>query len=91
MKKHKSIIFRMALGVFALYIVATLINQQVQIGKRKAELAQLETQYKQQQGQNAEIERALSENNDQYMADVARDKLGYTKSNDRVYINVAGN
>ncbi|MFT9077465.1 septum formation initiator family protein [Ethanoligenens sp.] len=91
MTKHKSVIFRMALGVFIVYIAVTLIQQQVQIGQHKAQLAQLQTQYKQQQGKNAELQRVLSENDDQYMAGVARDKLGYTKSNERIYINVAGN
>lgn len=91
MTKHKSVIFRMALGAFIVYIAVTLIQQQVQIGQHKAQLAQLQTQYKQQQGKNAELQRVLSENDDQYMAGVARDKLGYTKSNERIYINVAGN
>lgn len=91
MSKRKSMIFRMAVGAFVLYIVVTLIQQQVQIGQNKAKLAQLQTQYKQQQGQNVEFQRMLSENDNQYMAGVARDKLGYAKPNDRIYINVAGN
>lgn len=91
MKKHRSVVLHLAVGVFVVYIAATLIRQQVQIGQHKASLAELQTQYRTQQAQNAEIERQLSENDDQYMAGVARDKLGYTKSNERIYINVAGN
>lgn len=84
-------LLHLAVGVFAVYIVTTLVRQQVEIGQHRTALAQLKNQYQQQQTQNAEIQRQLSESDDQYMAEVARDKLGYTKSNERVYINVAGN
>lgn len=90
MKKRKSIVARLAVAAFVLYIAVTLITKQAQISQQKATLAKLSGQLQQQQGTNAEMQRVLSENNDQYMASVARDKLGYAKPNERIYIDVAG-
>lgn len=90
MKKRKSIVARLAVAAFVLYIAVTLITKQAQISQQKATLAKLSEQLQQQQGTNAEMQRVLSENNDQYMASVARDKLGYAKPNERIYIDVAG-
>lgn len=91
MRKHKSLIFRLAIALFIVYIAVVLIQKQFQISQHKAALTQLETQYNKQNGTNSEIQRKLSEGNDQYMAGVARDKLNYAKSNERIYINEAGN
>lgn len=90
MKKHKSLVVRLAAAVFVVYVAAMLISKQAQISQQKATLAKLSEQLEQQNGENAEISRVLSEDNDQYMASVARDKLGYTKPNERVYVDVAG-
>lgn len=90
-KRRKNLLLRLAVFSFVVYIAAMLINQQIQIGHKKAEIATLNTQYQAQLSKNAEMQRELAENNDQYMESVARDTLGYAQPNERIYVNVPGN
>jgi cell division protein FtsB len=91
-KKHrKSLILRLSVFAFIVYIAVVLINMQLHISKDKATLASVTTQYKTQQDKNAEIQRVLSENDDQYKESIARDKLGYAEPDERIYVNVSGN
>jgi cell division protein DivIC len=80
----------LAVFAFIIYIAVTLINLQFQISKGKATLGSVTAQVSEQQGKNAEIERFLSENDSQYKESIARDKLGYAKPDERIFVNVSG-
>lgn len=90
-KRRKSLLLRLAVFSFAVYIAVMLIQQQLQVGRKKTEISSLKLQYQQQLSRNDELQRSLSENNDQYMESVARDTLGYAHPNERIYVNVPGN
>ena len=90
-KKHrKSLILRLSVFAFIIYIAVVLINLQLQLSRQKATLASVTAQYQVQQSKNAEIKRVLSEDDSQYKESIARDKLGYAKPDERIYINVSG-
>ena len=73
------------------YLVAGLVFNQVDIAAKQKELQDLENQLEQQRQQNDELERVLESGSDQEIIDrVARDKLGYAKPNERVFIDVTG-
>ena len=73
------------------YLVAGLVFNQVDIAAKQKELQDLENQLEQQRQQNDELERVLESGNDQEIIErVARDKLGYAKPNERVFIDVTG-
>lgn len=92
MKKHrKSLILRLSVFAFVVYIAVVLINLQLQIAKEKSTLADITAQCKVQQDKNAEIQRILSEDDSQYKESIARDKLGYAKPDERIYVNASGN
>ena len=92
MKKHrKSLILRLSVFAFIVYIAVVLINLQFKISRDKATFVSVTAQYQTQQDKNAEIQRVLSENDDQYKESIARDKLGYAKPDERIYVNVSGN
>lgn len=90
-KRRKSFIFKIAVLAFAVYIAATLIYQAVQIRESNGRLLQDKTQLTVQQKQNEQIKRVLSENDNQFMEDVARNELGYSKPNERIYVDASGN
>lgn len=90
-KRRKSLLLRLAVFSFAVYIAVVLIQQQLEIGRKKTEISSLKLQYQQQLSRDDELQRSLSENNDQYMESVARDTLGYARPNERIYVNVPGN
>ena len=73
------------------YLVAGLVFYQVDIAAKQKELQDLENQLEQQRQQNDELERVLESGSDQEIIErVARDKLGYAKPNERVFIDVTG-
>ena len=73
------------------YLVAGLVFNQVDIAAKQKELQNLENQLEQQRQQNDELERVLESGSDQEIIErVARDKLGYAKPNERVFIDVTG-
>jgi len=89
--KKKGRLLKLALCVFIVYIGALIFQQQVQIKQKQAQLAGLNSRYSEVQSQNAELQKELSDNDSQFILSVARDKLGYAKPDDRVYIDVSGN
>lgn len=90
-KQRKSLILRFAVFAFIVYIAVTLINLQLQISKSRATLATTNAQLQQQQDKNAEIQRVLAEDDNKSKESIARDKLGYAKPDERIYINASGN
>lgn len=92
MKSHrKSFLLKLAVIAFAVYICGTLIYQTVQIRQSSDQLARIKAQLAEQQEQNAQTERILSENDEQFMESVARDELGYAKPSERIYVDASGN
>lgn len=89
-KNKKSLILRLAVIAFVAYIAVMLIHMQLQIGRSQASLAEINAKLQRQQSTNAEIDRVLAQNDGTYKESIARDKLGYAKPNERVYINASG-
>lgn len=90
-KRRKSFIFKIAVLAFAVYIVATLIYQAVQIRQSNDRLALVKSQLSSQQKQNEQIKRMLSEKDSEFMESVARNEFGYSKPNERIYVDASGN
>ena len=77
-KKGRYILLYLAIIGFAFYAVITIINQNVQIAEKKAELQEL-----QQQINVVEIQT-------QYLEKIAKEEFGYISEGERIFINVAG-
>ena len=73
------------------YLVAGLVFNQVQISSKRQELEAVQAQLESQQQQNDELSRVLESGTDlEIIERVARDKLGYAKPNERVFVGVTG-
>ena len=94
-KKHRAryiLLYIAAIG-FVFYAVITIINQNVKISEKRAELSDL-----QQHINVVEIEanylkkvQALKgDERDKYMEKIAKEDLGYVSDGERIFINVAG-
>lgn len=94
-KKYRgSILLRVAIFAFGIYIVAMLVNQQVQITEKRQELATVQQQIQIQEIKNEDIKHALStgaDASDDYMERIARESLHLAKPGERVFVNIAGN
>ena len=73
------------------YLVVNMVLNQVEIRTKREQLQTVEQQLEIQQAQNEELQRILESGSDQELIErVARDKLGYAKPNERVFVDATG-
>ena len=72
-KKKKSIFLRIALLAFSLYVIITLVQQQMEIGNKKKQLDAVQENILLQQQLNGDLKSKL-ENPDEYIEQEARDQ-----------------
>ena len=78
-------------ALLAVYASITLISQQNQLAnleKIKAEYASKIKKSEQQTGENKQKEQDI--NSDAFIEQMARDKLGFVKDNERIFIDGSG-
>ncbi len=93
-KSKRGIFITIAVSVFAVYVVAVFISQQVQIGGKRDELTAITEELQVQNMRNNEIQKTLDANiseNSDYIERLARTGLDFVKPGERVFVNVAGN
>lgn len=91
-KKRYILLYLAAIG-FAFYAVITIINQNVKIAEKKAELSELEQQINVVEIQSQYLEKVRGyegKQRDEYMEKIAKENLGYVGEGERIFINVAG-
>ena len=89
-KKRVGLATKIFVAIFAVYAAFTLVSLQIQISAKREEQAALRAQIKEQTLRNAEIEAILNnEDNDEYIARIARDKLGYVSPGERVFVDIS--
>ena len=86
----RSIVLRIALGVFAIYVVGALIAQQVQIAEKKQQLETMQQQLVIQEITNDEKQAFLESDDLSYVERIARESLDYAKPGERIFINISG-
>ncbi|HHZ05619.1 MAG TPA: septum formation initiator family protein [Clostridiales bacterium] len=96
--KHKKksklrIIISLALSVFVIYAVVTLITQQVQISQKTNELSGIRDKIVIQEVKNDEISAVYNSGEDEnaeYIEKLARENLDFAYKGERIFINIAG-
>ena len=89
-KKLVGLATKIFVAIFAVYAAFTLVSLQIQISAKREEQAALRAQIEEQTLRNAEIEAILNnEDNDEYIARIARDKLGYVSPGERVFVDIS--
>lgn len=91
-KKRRSIILRLALLVFSVYVLFSIGSLQMQLIDSKNELARLNNE-KAEKTQKVNELIALLENGTEtdFIEKAARERLGYVYSDEKVYIDLSGN
>lgn len=93
LKKKKYILLYLALIGFVFYAVITIINQNVKIAEKRAELQELQQQINVVEIQTQHLQQVQNYTGDElseYMRKIAKDELGYVSEGERIFINVAG-
>lgn len=74
------------------YLAVTLVSTQVEIVTKRRELENINTQVATQTAQNTELQRMLDTDDEaKYYERVARDKLGYARPDEHVFVDMSGN
>lgn len=84
---------KLALVVFAVYAIITLLNQHIEILEKQQTLDELESKIMLQEIKIEEIQKVKDysdEENAEYMEQIARKELDYVKNGERVFVNVTG-
>lgn len=90
-KGRKSIILRILLLVFSVYIIISLTNLQVQLIERKKELKSGEAVLEAKNLQISELVRLLDSGNEAELIEkAARERLGYVYPDEQVYVDLSG-
>lgn len=75
----------------AVYLLGLFVSGQIQVNAKQRELAALETALEQQTQTNAELERMMeSGDQDAYIERIAREKLGYARPDERIFVDITG-
>ena len=93
-KPKKSILLHAAVFVFAAYMLAALVNQQIEVRAKRQQLETTKQQIQIQEIKNEDLKHALStgaDDSSDYIERKAREELNYAKPGERVFINIAGN
>jgi len=76
--------------LFAVYTVYSLISLQTSIKAKELEAATLQANIDSQKTYNSSVQDLLAaENDDAYVADIARDMLGYVMPGDKVFVDIS--
>lgn len=93
-KAKKSILIRISILAFIIYVVVIMVNQQVNINRKNQELENLNKQISSQDLANSELKYILDSSdsvNQQYIEKKARKNLSLADPSERIFVNVAGN
>lgn len=89
-KKRVGLITKVLIAAFAIYAACTLVNLQLRINAANAEQQRLSAQLNEQKLINAELNDAISgENQEEYIAQIARESLGYIYPGEQVYVDIS--
>lgn len=89
MKKRKNFnVWTLLLIVTICYFGYTLYNQQSSIDVRKAEYARLQKEIHTENVKKQQLEKQKAQiNTDEFAEKIAREKLGYVKDGEKIYID----
>ena len=91
-KQKKNRILKFCFTVFTLYFVISLINSQIDISKKREELENVNEKIAIQKVENKKLERIInSDEYEEYIEKLAREKLGFAYPDEKIYIDISGN
>lgn len=90
-KRRKSVILRLLLLAFSVYILISLINYQVQLTNHRRDLAEKQRTLEAKNLEVSELERLLESGTESQLIErAARERLGYVYPDEQVYVDLSG-
>ncbi len=90
-KKRRSIFLRLILIGFLCYGLISFFMLQMDLAQKDQELQEINKKIQTQQQTNEELKTMLGEEHySEYIARIAREKLGYVYPDERIFVDVSG-
>lgn len=92
-RRKRHFLLYIAIIGFVFYVVITIINQSVEISKKRIELQKLQQQINVVEIQTQYLEKVqhyTGEELEEYIEKIAKEDMGYIGEGERIFINVAG-
>ena len=92
-RRKRHFLLYIAIIGFVFYAVITIINQSVEISKKRIELQKLQQQINVVEIQTQYLEKVQHYNGEEleeYIEKIAKEDMGYIGEGERIFINVAG-
>lgn len=87
----KSILFRLVVLLFALYLLFSLISLQIDLTNSKNELSALQGEIENRKLKNQDLLNLLENGSEKdFIERAARDRLGYVYADEEVYTDIVG-
>lgn len=84
-------VLKLGVVVVAVYLIVGIVGGQMQLAQKQRELATLENQLQSQIEENRELQRMMDADDDAaYIERMARERLGYARPHERVFIDLTG-
>lgn len=90
-QKFPALALRLGLAGLVIYLLVSLVYVQMDIVSKTQQLENLTSQVSSQQAANQELQRTLDVDDEaDYLERVAREKLGYARPGERLYVDMSG-
>lgn len=90
-KRFSGFLFKLAVAGAAVYLVVSFVGGQLKVAEKQRELEEVNARLELQQEKNEELQRLMeSDDEDAYVERVAREKLGYARPRERVFVDLTG-
>lgn len=90
-KKRKSVLLRVLLLAFSVYILVSLIHFQVQLSESRQQLVEKTAELEAKNLEISELERLLDSGTEAQLVErAARERLGYVYPDEQVHIDLSG-
>lgn len=91
-KQKRSILLKLIIIAFCVYMVATLSNLWSTLNESQQELKELQLQKQNEENTIEELKEILKDDsNKQIIEKAARERLGYIYSDEQIFIDISGN
>ncbi len=81
--------WRLAVGAACVYLAYIFVAGQIQVSEKRRQLQEMDALLQKQTEQNDEIQRLMDTDNERaYIERIAREKLGYARPSERIFIDL---
>ena len=89
-RRRTHFVIKLLFVMFAIYAAVTLVSLQLQIREKNSEIDSLSSEIEAQQNENEQTRAAVEQGaNEETVAAVAREKLGYVSPGERVFVDTS--